>query len=64
MLGEDLSFWLVYYSLHQVIPITAAIFMMYTGNILSCFWQYYPMPSSTCRPIALFMKAVSKPCTC
>ena len=33
MLGEDLYFWLVHYSLHQVIPITAAIFY-------DVYWQH------------------------
>ena len=36
MLGEDLYFWLVHYSLHQVIPITKAT----TGYLYVVYWQH------------------------
>ena len=36
MLGEDLYFWLVHYSLHQVIPITAVT----TGHLYDVYWQH------------------------
>ena len=36
MLGEDLYFWLVHYSLHQVIPITAVT----TSILYDVYWQH------------------------